>query len=125
MQYLCLIYLPANAPDRTPEEEQQLHEAYGEYTRRARESGKMISGEPLEPVSTASSVRVRNGKRTITDGPFAETKEWLAGFYNFECDSLDEALDWAAQIPGAAHGTIEVRPVMKIPGMVSGRPVTA
>jgi hypothetical protein len=76
----------------------------------------MVAGEPLQPPDTATTVRMRDGQRIVTDGPFAETKEWLAGFYTFNCNSLDEALDWAAKIPGAKYGSIEVRPVMEIPG---------
>jgi hypothetical protein len=77
----------------------------------------MVDAAPLQPPETATTVRLRNGERLVTDGPFAETKEWLSGFYPFNCKSLDEALDWAAKIPGARHGSIEVRPVMEIPGM--------
>jgi hypothetical protein len=77
----------------------------------------MVDGAPLQLPETATTVRMRDGKRVVTDGPFAETKEWLAGFYTFECASLDEALDWAAKIPGAYYGSIEVRPLMVIPAM--------
>ena len=78
----------------------------------ATEAGVNVAGEALMPTSAASSVRVRDGKTTITDGPFAETKEYLGGFYILECKDLAEALEWAAKIPTATHGTIEVRPVM-------------
>jgi hypothetical protein len=123
MQYICLIYTPNERPEMTPEESEKLFEEYGAYTQAARESGKMVAGEPLQPPTDATTVRVRNGKRTVTDGPFAETKEWLGGFYIFDCDTLDEVLDWAAKIPGARYGSIEVRPIMPIPGMRSGYPV--
>ncbi len=113
MQYMCLIYTPVDAPEIPPEERQQLFEEYGTFTEAVRKSGKMLAGEPLQPPSDATTVRVRNGKRIVTDGPFAETKEWLGGFYLFNCDSLDEALDLAAKIPGAKYGSIEVRPVMQ------------
>jgi hypothetical protein len=116
MQYMCLIYGLKDL--QLPEaEEQKLFAAYGAFTEEARASGKMVDGAPLQGIETATTVRVRDGKRVITDGPFAETKEWLGGFYTFECATLDEAIDWAARIPGAAYGSIEVRPIMVIPGM--------
>jgi hypothetical protein len=117
MQYMCLIYAPADGPQLSPEEEQQLFEAYGTFTEAARKSGAMVGGEPLQAPETATTVRVRDGKRLVTDGPYAETKEWLGGYYTFECKTLDEALDWAAKIPGAKYGSIEVRPIMEIQGM--------
>jgi hypothetical protein len=115
MQYMCLIYAPADGPDLTPEQWATLHKDYGTFTEEARASGKMVDGAPLEGPETATTIRVRDGKRLVTDGPFAETKEWLGGFYTFECATLDEALDWAARIPGAKYGSIEVRPIMVIP----------
>ena len=123
MQYICLIYQPSDAPDASPEQYQKLLEEYGAYTQAAHESGKLVTAEPLQPTAAATTVRVRNGKRAVTDGPFAETKEWLSGFYLFDCDTLDEVLDWAAKIPAARDGSIEVRPIMVIPGMRDGRPV--
>ena len=78
------------------------------------EAGVEFSGNPLEPVSTATSVRVRAGKTELMDGPFAETKEQLGGYYLFECDGLDEAIKWASKIPSARYGTIELRPVMTL-----------
>ncbi len=118
MQYMCLIYTPVDAPELSQKELDALFAEYGAFTAEARASGKMVAGDPLQPPSDATTVRVRNGKRTITDGPFGETKEWLGGYYTFECATLDEALDWAARIPGAKHGSIEVRPVMAIPSEV-------
>ncbi len=123
MQYICLIYQPADAPEMSPDEYQKTFEEYGAYTQAARESGKLVAAEPLQPTADATTVRVRNGKRAVTDGPFAETKEWLSGFYLFDCDTLDEVLDWAAKIPAARDGSIEVRPIMVIPGMRDGQPV--
>jgi hypothetical protein len=116
MQYMCLIYGPTDLK-LPPGEEEKLYGEYGAFTERARASGKMVDGAPLQGVETATTVRVREGKRVVTDGPFAETKEWLGGFYTFECATIDEALDWAAQIPGAKYGSIEVRPIMVIPAM--------
>jgi len=72
----------------------------------------MVAGDALQPTSTATSVRVRDGETLTTDGPFAETKEVLGGYYLIDVETLDEALEWAAKIPGAGHGTIEVRPVV-------------
>ena len=76
----------------------------------------LLGGEGLQPSSAATTVRVRDGERVLTDGPFAETKEQLGGFYLLDCDNLDEAIDWAAKIPGAGHGSVEVRPVMNYEG---------
>jgi hypothetical protein len=76
----------------------------------------ILGGEGLEPTSSATTVRVRDGERVLSDGPFAETKEQLGGFYLLECASLDEAIDWAAKIPGASTGSVEVRPVMNYEG---------
>ena len=72
----------------------------------------MVAGDALQPITTATSIRVRDGETLTTDGPFAETKEVLGGYYLIDVDTIDEALDWAAKIPGAKHGTIEVRPVV-------------
>jgi hypothetical protein len=117
MQYMCLIYAPTGAPEPSPQEQQQIFGEYMSFTQHARDAKAMVDGAPLQPPDTATTVRLRNGERLVTDGPFAETKEWLAGFYTFDCGSLDEAIDWAAKIPGAKYGSIEVRPVMDIPGM--------
>jgi hypothetical protein len=116
MQYMCLIYAPVGL-DLTPEQSEALFAEYGAFTQEARASGAMVDGAPLQSPDTATTVRVRAGERLTTDGPFAETKEWLGGFYTFECATIDEALDWAAKIPGAKYGSIEVRPVMAIPAM--------
>ncbi len=116
MQYVLLIY--GNETDyakMTLEEQQTDFQEYMQFTADIRGSGAHKYGEPLQSVTTATTVRVQNGKRVITDGPFAETKEQLAGFYMIECKDLEEALDIAAKCPGAKHGSIEVRPVMEIP----------
>jgi len=108
MKYLCLVYL----------EQEKLHAvadtecfACGEGLRK---SGVLLAAEPLEPIDTATTVRVRNGKVTVTDGPFAETKEQLAGFYLIDARDLNEALQVAAKIPPAREGSIEVRPVREL-----------
>jgi hypothetical protein len=113
MQYLLLIYqaeLPAGVqPD--PDEMAREFAAYDVFTRETRDRGQFVAGEALEPTATATSVRVQDGRTVVTDGPFAETKEALGGFYLLECKDLDEAIEMAAKIPAARRGTIEVRPI--------------
>ena len=115
MKYLCTIYGEEGQwSDATPEQMSEVMAAYGAF---GEEAGDVIlGGEGLEPTSAATTVRVRDGERVLSDGPFAETKEQLGGFYLLECDSLDEAIDWAAKIPGASTGSVEVRPVMNYEG---------
>ena len=91
---------------------QAYMDEYNKFTAEVRERGVFQSGEALHPTSSATTVRTRDGKTTITDGPFAETKEQLGGFYMLNCKNLDEALEFAAKIPGVRHGSIEVRPVV-------------
>jgi hypothetical protein len=113
MKYLLTIYLDeSGGKDASPEDERRTMEEYGAFTQRLTESGALLAGEGLQPVATATTVRVRDGDRVVSDGPFAETKEQLGGFYLVDCANLDEAIDWAAGIPGAKTGSIEVRPVM-------------
>jgi hypothetical protein len=114
VKYLLTIYGDESQhADRTEEEGRRMMAAYDAFTAEARESGALVAAEGLQPVSTATTVRVRDGERSITDGPFAETKEQLGGFYLLECSDLDEAIDWAARIPSVAVGfSVEVRPVM-------------
>ena len=109
MKYMCLIYEPP--VERTAEELDALFKAYWAFTQDVQAAGKMVAGDALESVTTATTVRVRDGETLTTDGPFAETKETLGGYYILECADLDEALAWAAKIPSAKHGSIEVRPV--------------
>ena len=117
MQYALLIYADASRWDEaSPADRQAMHERYAVLTRDLRDRGKLLGGEQLQPVGTATAVQVRAGDILVTDGPFAETKETLGGFYLIEADSLDEAIDWAARIPAAGSGTIEVRPVVEQPG---------
>ena len=117
MRYLCTIYGDESQwSDATPEEMGAVLAAYNAFTEEARSAGVMAGGEGLEPTSAATTVRVRDGERVLSDGPFAETKEQLGGFYLLECANLDEAIDWAARIPGAATGSVEVRPVMNYEG---------
>lgn len=109
MQFIALIYSTEGADDVDWE---TLMGQYNDFGTRAREAGVLLGGEALEPISTATSVTLRGGKSTVTDGPFAETKEQLGGFYHLNCKDLDEATHWASQIPTARYGTIEVRPVI-------------
>jgi hypothetical protein len=108
MKYLCLVYGEESAIQRMDD-----HDCLA-FDRSIRDSGHCISSEALEPVATATTVRVRHGKVTIVDGPFAETKEQLAGFYLIEARDLDEAVRLAAKIPPAEVGSIEVRPIRPI-----------
>ena len=112
MRYLCLIYdneqqwatMPKNQSDT-------LMGEYGAFTEGLKQSGKYIAGEALKPTQTATTLRVRNGKVSTTDGPFAETKEQLGGLYLIDVPSLDDAIEAAARIPGARNGKIEIRPI--------------
>ncbi len=114
MQYLLLIYDDEKIWASMPKDESgKMFAEYSEYTRDLINSGKFKAGDPLQPTHTATTVRVRSGKITTTDGPFAETKEQLGGYYLIDADNLDEAIAWAAKIPSARIGSIEVRPVMK------------
>src|SRR4051812_2449351 len=104
----------------TPEEIGAVFAAHGEFGEAAGKAGVFAGGDGLEPSATATTVRVRDGERLLTDGPYAETKEQLGGFYLLECKDLDEALSWAARIPEAKTGAIEVRPVMVYEEMPGG-----
>jgi hypothetical protein len=108
MKYLCLVYLDEKRLGELPDED------CVEFDTSIRQSGHCIASEALESVHTATTVRIRDGKITVTDGPFAETKEQLAGFYMIEARDLDEAIRIAARIPPARVGSIEVRPVRPI-----------
>lgn len=108
MKYLCLVYLSEENWNACPDGE------CFDYAKHLVESGKMIAAEPLHGVATATTVRVRNGQMSMTDGPFAETKEMLAGFYLIDAKDLNEAVNIAAKIPPAKYGSIEVRPVREL-----------
>jgi hypothetical protein len=115
MQYMLLIYEnEAERAARPQEETKRMMGEYGELTSSLKQSGHLVAGAPLQWTSTATTVRVRNGKQLVTDGPFAETREQLGGYYLVEAKDLDEARALAARIPGARYGSIEVRPVMKL-----------
>lgn len=110
-QYLLLLYAPAQ-DDADPAQRWAEMPRWNEVTRQLREAGMLISNNALHPVESATTVRVRDGERDVVDGPFAVTKEILAGYYLLECPDLDAALDAAARLPMAAWGSVEVRPVM-------------
>lgn len=112
MKYILLIYHTEQSwSSLTEAERQSIYAEYGQFTQQIQASGHYLGGSELHPVSTATSVRVRDGKQLTTDGPFAETKEQLGGYYLVEAKNLDEAVSLAARIPSARVGTIEVRPL--------------
>ena len=111
MQYMLLIYNETPAAPPTEAQSEAIYAEYTAYTDDLRKRGAMVEGAPLAAPSSATTVRVRNGNRMVTDGPFAETKEWLGGYYVIEAQSLDHALEAAAMCPGAKYGSIEIRPV--------------
>jgi hypothetical protein len=113
MQYMLLIYGDESTwQGRSDEERGQVMQAYGAFTQELQQSGAMVAGDALQPTQTATTVRVQNDETLTTDGPFAETKEQLGGYYLIEAESLDDAIEWAAKIPAAREGSVEVRPVM-------------
>jgi hypothetical protein len=123
MRYLLSIYGDESGwNDATPEQVGAIMAAYGEFGAKAEAAGVMLGGEGLQPSGTATTVRVRDGETLTTDGPFAETREQLGGYYLLECRDLDEAIGWAAQIPGARDGSVEVRPVMDYEAMGDSEP---
>ena len=113
MQYLLMIYDEEKVWEKLPEAERNgLYAEYGAFTTALQESGALVGANQLQPTGTATTVRVRDGETLVTDGPFAETKEQLGGYYLIEVDTVDEALEWAAKIPSARYGDIEVRPIV-------------
>ena len=112
MKYMLLIYLDENGLS-----EVERMQCYQEFAQNLSVSGKYLAAGPLHPTSTATSVRVRDGKRLVTDGPFAETREQLGGYFLIDAKDLDEALDIAGRIPAGKWGTVEIRPVLEIPGL--------
>ena len=115
MKYMLLIHDDEQVWGRLSEVERgQIYAEYGQFTQEIKSGGQYLAGAQLQPTSTATSVRVRNGKRLLTDGPFAETREQLGGYYLVDAKDLDEALAIAARIPSARLGTIEVRPLVEV-----------
>ncbi|HEX9122059.1 MAG TPA: YciI family protein [Actinomycetota bacterium] len=116
MQYLLLIYADESSRGQTsPEEPATEMTAWNDYTAWLQQKGWYVGGEALEPTSAATTVRERDGKTLTTDGPFAETKEQLGGYYLVRCDNLDEAVEAASKIPSVGQGSVEVRPIMEFP----------
>ena len=115
MKYMMLVYLDEQA--MTDAEREHCYVESAQLAQDLHSSGQYLDASPLHPVATATSVRVREGKRVVTDGPFAETREQLGGYYVIEAKDLDEAIDIAERIPPARFGTIEIRPVMDISGL--------
>jgi hypothetical protein len=113
MQYMCLIYDDEKVWEGLSEEERgKAFGEYGAFTESIKASGNYVAGDALQPISTATTVRIREGETLVTDGPFAETKEQLGGYYLVEAKDVDEALKIAERIPSARYGSIEVRPVV-------------
>ena len=113
MQFMLLIYDDEQVWQGMSEEERNgVMGEYFAYTEELRQAGAYVAGDALQPVETATTVRLRDGEQLLTDGPFAETKEQLGGYYLVDVDSLDDAIRWAAKIPSARYGSIEVRPVV-------------
>ena len=123
MKYMLLIYTDENA--WSDEEREHCYQESAALTRELHERGQYLGASPLQPVATAVSVRVREGKPLVTDGPFAETREQLGGFFLVEAKDLNEALSVASRVPGARKGTVEVRPVVEISGLPESVLVTA
>ena len=113
MRYMMLIYETESNEEMSPEALDQVIADYNAFGAEMRERNLYLAGDALHPATTATSVRVRNGETLTTDGPFAETKEQLGGFYILDCADLDEAVECAAKIPGARTGTVEVRPIVE------------
>jgi hypothetical protein len=112
VQYLALIYSEEGDWESLQEAERaEWYGRYAEFSRAAREAGVVVDGDELGPTVDATTVRLQDAQVTVTDGPYAEVKEALGGYFLLECESFDEAIDWAARIPGAHHGAVEVRPV--------------
>jgi len=112
MKYMLMIFGNEAAQQAaTKEQSAQMMAAYAAYSQALAQAGVMVAGDRLRPVSTATTVRVANGKTQVLDGPYAETKEQLGGYYIIEVPDLDAALSWAARCPGASHGALEVRPI--------------
>ena len=125
MQYVLLIYTPEPTEEPAPEVLAEQMASYDVFTNHLRERGAMLAGEALDSTATATTVRVVDGRTITTDGPFAETKETLGGFYLVEAADLDEAIAYAAMIPGAKFGCIEVRPIWDYGSIAAGQPAPA
>ena len=119
MKYLLLIYMDENA--MTDTERQHCYVESTQLVHDLQSKGQFLGANPLQPVATATSVRIREGRRMVTDGPFAETREQLGGYFLVDAPDLDGAISIASRIPGAKKGTVEVRPVFEIPNLPNGQ----
>ncbi len=117
MKYMLLVY--ASETEYPYNERMDCYEESTQFAHRLKTDGKYISASPLQPVATATTVKVREGKRLVTDGPFAETREQLGGYFMVEAKDLDEAIEIAGRIPGARRGSVEIRPIIDIPELPS------
>ena len=115
MKYMLLIYMEEDA--MTQSERQHCYQESAQLAHELKRNGQFVSTSPLQPISTATTVRVREGKRLVTDGPFAETREQLGGYFMIQAKDLDEAIGIAGRIPGARKGTVEIRPVIEVSGL--------
>lgn len=115
MKYMLLVY--SNEAVWTESEQEQCYTESIQLTQQLQANGQYLSASPLQPIATATSVRVRNGKQLVTDGPFAETHEQLGGYFLIDARDLNEAINIAGRIPAAHKGTIEIRPVMELSGL--------
>lgn len=115
MKYMLLVY--ASESEYPYNERMECYEESTQFSHKLKANGKYIAASPLQPVATATTVQVRNGKRLVTDGPFAETREQLGGYFMVEAKDLDDAIEIAGKIPGARRGSVEIRPVIDIPDL--------
>lgn len=120
MKYLLLIYMHEQAMDDS--ERDSCYQKSAQLAQDLHQNGQYLGANPLHPVSTATSVQVRDGKPVVTDGPFAETREQLGGYFLVDAGDLDEAIGIAARIPAASFGTVEIRPVLEVPGLPQESP---
>jgi hypothetical protein len=115
MKYMLLIYMDEQSLNQT--EREQWYQESSQYAQTLHDKGQFLGAGPLHPTATATSVRTRDGKRLVTDGPFAETREQLGGYFLIDARNLDEAIDIAGQIPAGRYGTVEIRPVVEVPSL--------
>jgi len=123
MRYMMLIYSQETESGPAPEDVERIQAAHHALIEEASRKGVLRGAQPLAPTSTATTVRMQNGAMLIVDGPFAETKEQLAGYYILDCDNLDQAIEWAEKIPTGCkgrEGSIEIRPIPEMPGLTRG-----
>jgi hypothetical protein len=120
MQYLLMLYSQQDRwPQMSAAQQQEAMAAYGAYTEALKKAGAHVGSNRLQPTTAATTIRIANGKSQVLDGPYADTKEQLGGYYLIDVPNLDAALSWAARCPGASHGTVEVRPVWAAPAAAS------